>query len=163
MMCDFKTSSNPIALKLMVGRSFLDYWSLNHHSNIWSCYLSPYFGCTFQPMFNCVCFSSSIHHYTFWSDKCYLLVHIIVEIHPLEISMICRWVHQPPPHPLLGLLMNFCFRTRFHNSFPENLMMSSRQFVLHLSSQASWVWVIPTPIRSESRPDMTVGTYFHEI
>ena len=34
MMCDFKTSSNPIALKLMVGRSFLDYWLLNHHSDI---------------------------------------------------------------------------------------------------------------------------------
>ena len=27
-------SSNPIALKLMVGRSFLDYWLLNHHSHI---------------------------------------------------------------------------------------------------------------------------------
>ena len=34
MMCNFKTSSNPIALKSMVGRSFLDYWLLNHHSNI---------------------------------------------------------------------------------------------------------------------------------
>ena len=32
--CDFKTSSNPLALKLMVGRSFLDYWLLNHHSDI---------------------------------------------------------------------------------------------------------------------------------
>ena len=27
-------SSNPIALKLMVGRSFLDYWLLNHHSDV---------------------------------------------------------------------------------------------------------------------------------
>ena len=26
-------------------------------------------------------FSSSIHHYIIWSDKCYLLVHIVVEIH----------------------------------------------------------------------------------
>ena len=46
--------------------------------------------------------------------------------------MICRWVHQPPPHPLLGLMMNSCFGTRFHSSFPENLTLSSRQFVLHL-------------------------------
>ena len=77
-------------------------------------------------------FSSSILPYIIWSDKCYLLVHIIVEIHLLEISMNCRWVHQPPPHPLLGLMMNSCFGTRFHSSFPENLTMSSRQFVLHL-------------------------------
>ena len=34
MTCEFKTSSNPIALKLMVGRSFLDYWLLNHHSDV---------------------------------------------------------------------------------------------------------------------------------
>ena len=34
MMCEFKTSSNPIALKLMVDSSFLDYWLWNHHSNI---------------------------------------------------------------------------------------------------------------------------------
>ena len=34
MMCDFKTSSNPIALKLMVDNSFLDHWLSNHHSNI---------------------------------------------------------------------------------------------------------------------------------
>ena len=30
----FCPSSNPIALKQMVGCSFLDYWLLNHHSNI---------------------------------------------------------------------------------------------------------------------------------
>ena len=34
MTCEFKTSNNPIALKLMVDRSFLDYWLLNHHSGI---------------------------------------------------------------------------------------------------------------------------------
>ena len=34
MMCDFKTSSNPIALKLMVDISFLDHWLSNHRSNI---------------------------------------------------------------------------------------------------------------------------------
>ena len=34
MTCEFKTSSNPIALKLMVDSSFLDYWLWNHHFNI---------------------------------------------------------------------------------------------------------------------------------
>ena len=34
MKCDFKTSSNPIALKLMVDISFLDHWLSNHRSNI---------------------------------------------------------------------------------------------------------------------------------
>ena len=34
MMCESKTSSNPIALKLMVDISFLDHWLSNHHSNI---------------------------------------------------------------------------------------------------------------------------------
>ena len=92
---------------------------------------SPYFGCTFQSMFNCVCFPRA-HRYIIWSDKCYLLVLIIVEIHLLEISLNSRWVHQPPPHPLLGLLMNSGFGTCFHSSFPEDLTLASRQFVLHL-------------------------------
>ena len=34
MMCHFKSSSNPIALKLMVDISFLDHWLSNHRSNI---------------------------------------------------------------------------------------------------------------------------------
>ena len=34
VMCKFCTSSNPIALKLMVDISFLDHWLLNHPSNI---------------------------------------------------------------------------------------------------------------------------------
>ena len=34
MLFEFCTSSNPIALKLMVGHSFLDYWLLNHHSDV---------------------------------------------------------------------------------------------------------------------------------
>jgi hypothetical protein len=29
-------------------------------------------------------------------------------------------------------MMNYCFGTRFHSSFPENPTMSSRQFVLYL-------------------------------
>ena len=46
--------------------------------------------------------------------------------------MSCHRVHQPPPHPLLDLLMNSCFRTCFHSSFLENLKMSSRWFASHL-------------------------------
>ena len=76
-------------------------------------------------------FPSSIHHYVIWSEKCYLL-HMIVGIHLLEISRNFHWVQQPPPHPLLGLMMNSCFRTRFLSSFPENLTMSSHQIVSHL-------------------------------
>ena len=41
---------------------------------------NPYSGAPFnQCLIEYV--SSSIHHYTIWSDKCYLLVHIIMEIH----------------------------------------------------------------------------------
>ena len=32
----------------------------------------------------------------------------------------------------LVLMMNSCYGTHFHSTFPENLTMSSRQFVLHL-------------------------------
>ena len=46
--------------------------------------------------------------------------------------MECRWVHQPPPHSLLDLMMNSCFGTRFHSSFAKNLTLSSRQFLLLL-------------------------------
>ena len=34
LLCEFKNSSNPIALKLMVDSSFLDYWFLNRHSDV---------------------------------------------------------------------------------------------------------------------------------
>ena len=60
-------------------------------------------------------------------------------------------------------MMNSCFGTRFHSTFPENLTMSSRQLCCTFSSQASWVWGILAPIRSESRSDMMVGTYFQEL
>ena len=39
--------------------------------------------------------------------------------------------------PLLDLMMNSCFGTRFHSSFPENLTMSTRQLCCTFSSQAS--------------------------
>ena len=77
-------------------------------------------------------FSSSLLPYIIWYDKCYLLIHIIVEIHPLDTSMNYRWVHQSPPHPLLYLMMNSCFGTYSHSSSPENPEMSFRLFVLHL-------------------------------
>ena len=63
----------------------------------------------------------------------------------------------------LVLMMNSCFGTRFHSTFPENLTMSSRQLCCTFYSQASWVWGILAPIRSESRSDMMVGTYFQEL
>ena len=108
-------------------------------------------------------FSSSILHYIIWSDKCYLLIHIIVEIHlfgylvelslsPSATSSSSPWLND---EPLIG--------TRFHSSFPENHIMSSRQLCCTSSSQASWVWDILTPIRYESRSDMMVGTHFPRV
>ena len=83
-------------------------------------------------------FPSSIHHYIIWSDKWYFLVHIIVEINPLEISMICCWAYQPPPHPLLGLLMNSCFRAHLHRSFLRISQCHLVKLCCTFSSQASW-------------------------
>ena len=77
-------------------------------------------------------FSSSLLPYIIWYDKCYLLIHIIVEIHPLDTSMNYRWVHQSPPHPLLDLMMSSYFGTCSHSSFPENLAMPFQRFVLRL-------------------------------
>ena len=34
VLLGFWTSSNPISMKLMVDSLFLDYWLLNHHSNV---------------------------------------------------------------------------------------------------------------------------------
>ena len=77
-------------------------------------------------------FSSSILHYIIWSNKCYLLIHIIVEIHLfgylVELSLSPSATFSSSP----WLLMNSCFGTCFHSSFPENLTMSSRQIVPHL-------------------------------
>lgn len=91
------------------------------------------------------------------------LVHISVEIHLLKISMNCRWIHEPPLHPILGFNDELLFVTRFHSTFPKNLTMSSHQLCCTFSSQASWVWGILAPIRSESRSDMMVGTYFQQL
>ena len=53
-------------------------------------------------------FPSSILPCIICSDKCYLLVHLNVGVYPLGISENCRWVHQTPPCPLLGLMMDSC-------------------------------------------------------
>ena len=147
----------------MVERSFLDYWSLNHHSNIWSCYLRPNFGHPFPLMFNCVYFSLSIHHYIIWSDKCYLLVHLTMETHLLGNLEELSLSQSATSSPLLDLMMNSCFGTRSHRSIPENLTLSSRQLCCTFYSHASWVWGILTSVRSESRSDMMVGTYLREL
>ena len=105
-------------------------------------------------------FSSSILHYIIWFDKCYLLIHIIVEIHlfgylvelsmsPSATSSSSPWLNDEP-----------LFGTRFHSSIPENHIMSSHQLCCTSSSQASWVWGILTPIRYESRLDMMVRMHF---
>ena len=74
-------------------------------------------------------FSSSIHHYIIWSDKCYLLVHIIVEIHLSgNFDGLSLSPSAPPSSPW------FTDELLFWNSLPyfvpENLTMSSRQLML---------------------------------
>ena len=66
-------------------------------------------------------FSSSIPHYIIWSDKCYLVVHISVEIHLLKISMNCRLSQSATSSPLLDLMMNSCVGTRSIVHFPRIL------------------------------------------
>ena len=43
---------------------------------------------------------SSIHHYIFWSDQCYHLVHLVVEFHFMVILINCCWAHRQHPYPL---------------------------------------------------------------
>ena len=78
-------------------------------------------------MFNCVCFPRAYFIIPFDLTNVISLFTWLWKSIFLEISRNCRWVHQPPPHPLLELMMNSWFGTCFHSSFPENLTMSSRQ------------------------------------
>ena len=55
VLFEFCPSSNPIALMLMVGRSLLDYWLLNHHSDIGRA-TQPIFRAHLSTNVNCVCF-----------------------------------------------------------------------------------------------------------
>ena len=48
LLCEFKTSSNHIALKIMVDISFLDHWISDHHSKHWSCTYAHISGAPFN-------------------------------------------------------------------------------------------------------------------
>ena len=63
----FCPSSNPIALKLMAGHSFLDYWLLNHHFRRWSCNPGHISGAPFNQCLIVYVFleHTSLYH---WSD-----------------------------------------------------------------------------------------------
>ena len=120
MMLGFCTSSNLIALKLMVDSSFLDYWLSNCHCNIDRATYSRFPG---APFYHCSIVYVFIEH-----TSLYHLVWLMLSPcshncgnHLLLISMNFRWVHQPRPRHFLGLMMNSCFRTRFHSSFPRIL------------------------------------------
>ena len=71
---------------------------------------NPYFGRTFQPMFNCVCFPRAYIIIPFKLTNVIFLFTLSWKSIRLESSMNCRWAHQPPSHPLLGLRMNYCFK-----------------------------------------------------
>ena len=47
--------------------------------------------------------------------------------------------------------------------FPRILQCHFNDLCCAFSSQTSWVWGIMTPIGSESRSDMMVGSTFHEL
>ena len=129
----------------------------------WSCYLVQIPGYTLLSLFSCVCFPRAYIIISFDPPHDYLLVHIIVEIHLFGI--LDEWSLSPSSTSSSSpwLMMNYCFETCSYSSFPENLTMSSRQLCYPFSSQASWVWHILTPTRSESRSDMMVGIYFQEL
>ena len=78
-------------------------------------------------------FSSSIQHYIIWIDKCHLLVHIIVEIHPFgilnELSMCPLATFSSPPWFHDELLFQ---EPAPIVHFSEDLAKSLRRFVLHL-------------------------------
>ena len=58
--------------------------------------------------------------------------------------MDCRWVHQPPPHPLLGLMMNPCFRALLLDAISRescnvNASIGVAPFLFkHPESEVSW-------------------------
>ena len=163
VMCKFKTSSNPIDLQLLVYSFILRlfaYWIIIQTLIVLS---SPDSWVHPSIIVQLCMFPSSIHHHIIWSNKWYFLVHLIVEIHPLEFSMNCCWAYQPPPHPLLGLLMNSYFRAHFHSSFLRisqcHLVNLCCTFLLRYpESEVPW-----HQSDRESQSDMMVGTYFQEL
>ena len=128
----------------MVYISFLDHWLSNHHSKHWSCCLRSYFGHTFQLMIDGVCFPWAYNIISFELTSAIFLFTLLWKAIRLEFSMNCRWAHQPPPHPLLGLMMNYCFR----NPLPKFISWESYNvislicvapFLLgHPESEVSW-------------------------
>ena len=109
---NFKTSSNLIALKLMVNISFLDHWLSNCHSNI-----------------VCAHFNQCLIVYVFLEHTS--LYHLIWQmlspcshncgnpsfenLNELSLSQSATSSY------LLDLMMNSYLRTHFHSSSPENL------------------------------------------
>ena len=122
---------------------------------------SPYFGCTFQPMFKWVCFleHTSLYHFIWQlsspcSPNCgnpsfgkYQWIVAEFISHPFILSLVKWWTHDSG----LAFIVHF---PRIVQRHPVN--------VLHLFF-SSRVWGILTPIRSESRSDIMVGTYFQEF
>ena len=162
MLLEFCTSSNPIALKLTIDSSFLDgYWIVtltlillpkvifraHLTTNAWWCM-----------------FSSSIQHYIIWIGKCLLLVHIILEIHPFGIldEFLLSPSDTSPSPPWFNDELLFQEPTPIVH-FLRILQCHFIDLCCTFSSRTFWVWGIMTPIRSESRSDMMVGTTFQEL
>ena len=157
MTWEFKTSSNPITLKLMVDSSFLDYWLLNHQSKHWSCNPAHISGAPFNQCLIVYVFlehtslyhliwqmSSSCSHYcgnpSVWNSRWIVADSIS---HLLIFSLVYWWT-------LVSELASIVH-------FPRILQCHLVKLCHAFSSQASWVWDTLTPIRSESRLDMMVG------
>ena len=123
---------------------------------------NPYSGAPFnQCLIEYV--SSSIHHYTIWSDKCYLLVHIIVEIHLVgNLDGLSPSPSATSSSPWFNDELLFQEPTPIVH-FPRILKCHFIYLCCTFYSRTSWVWGIITPIGSESRSDMMVGTTFQEL
>ena len=131
MMCEFKTSSNPIALKLMVDISFLDHCLSNHHYNIGHATYAHVSGAPFK---QCLTVNVFLKHNS--------LYHLIWQM----LSPCSHNCGNPPFWKSRGLSLTpsatpssspwfkwwIVCRNSLHSSFPENLTLPSRQFVLHL-------------------------------
>ena len=157
-----KTSSNLIALKLMVDISFLDCWLLNRILTL-VVQPNPYYGEPFNQYLIVYVFleHTSLYHLiwqmlcpcshncgnpSFWKSQWMVAESIS---HLLILSLVYWWT-------LVSELASLVHFLRILHCHLVNLCCT-------FSSQASWVWGTLTPIRSESRSDMMVGTYFQEL
>ena len=141
---------------------FLDYWLLNHHSDV---------GRATQPIFrvhlsinvqlSMLSSSTPIYHLiwqmlspcshdcgnpSFWKSG-----GIVAE--SISHLLTSPWFNDEllfqEPAPIVH--------------FPRILQCHFNDLCCAFSSQTSWVWGIMTPIGSESRSDMMVGTTFQEL